>query len=84
MLIEFYYYPNDPEEKPGDAKSVMVDTDTMEELYAKGIDYMIELGHGVSVANSKIRIHDDRLEVNYYHNICIYKITGIKRGDTNG
>ena len=84
LLIEFYYYPNDPEEKPGDAKSVMVDTDTMEELYAKGIDYMIELGHGVSVANSKIRIHDDRLEVNYYHNICIYKITGIKRGDTNG
>lgn len=84
LLIEFYYYPNDSEEKPGDAKSVMVDTDTMEELYAKGIDYMIELGHGVSVANSKIRIHDDRLEVNYYHNICIYKITGIKRGDTNG
>ena len=84
LLIEFYYYPNDPDESPGDAKSVMVDTDTMEELYAKGIDYMIELGHGVSVANSKIRIHDDKLEVNYYHNICIYKITGIKRGDTNG
>ena len=81
LLIEFYYYPNDPEEKPGDAKSVMVDTDTMEELYAKGIDYMVELGHGVSVANSKIRIHDDKLQVNYYHNICIYKITGIKRGD---
>ena len=84
LLIEYYYYPNDPEGKPGDAKSVMVDTDTMEELYAKGIDYMIELGHGVSVANSKIRIHDDKLEINYYHNICIYKITGIKRGDTNG
>lgn len=84
LLIEYYYYPSDPDEGPGDAKSVIVDTDSMEELYAKGIDYMIELGHGISVANSKIRIHDDKLEVNYYHNICIYKITGIKRGDANG
>lgn len=81
LLIEYYYYPNDPNEKPGDAKSVIVDTDSMEELYEKGIDYMLELGHGISVANSKIRIHDDKLQVNYYHNICIYKITGIKRGD---
>lgn len=83
LLIEFYYYPHDPDESAGDAKSVMVDTDSMEELYSKGIDYMLELGHGISVANSKIRIHDDKLEVNYYHNICIYKITGIKRGEVN-
>ncbi len=82
VLIIDYYHKND-EGVIGNAKSVMVDVDTMNDLYTQGIDYMLDLGYGISVANSKIKLHDDKLIVNYYHGVCIYKITGIRKGDTN-
>lgn len=80
MLIIDYYFKSANGE-PGNAKSVMVDVDTMNDLYTQGIDYILELGYGISTANSKIRFHDDKLIVNYYHNACIYKVTGIRKGD---
>jgi hypothetical protein len=79
LLIDYYYKPHDETKEPGNAKSVMVDVATLNELYEKGIDYMIELGYGVSTSNSKIRMTEDKLYVNYYHNVCIYKITGIRK-----
>lgn len=82
VLIIDYYHKND-EGVIGNAKSVTVDVDTMNDLYTQGIDYMLDLGYGISVANSKIKLHDDKLIVNYYHGVCIYKITGIRKGDTN-
>lgn len=79
LLIDYYYKPHDAEQGPGDAKSVMVDVATLNDLYEKGIDYMLELGYGISPANAKIRMTEDKLYVNYYHNVCIYKITGIRK-----
>lgn len=83
MLIIDYYFKN-AEGEVGNAKSAMVDVDTMNDLYAQGIDYILELGYGISTANSKIRFHDDKLIINYYHNVCVYKVTGIRKGDING
>mgnify|MGYP003297507962 CR=1 FL=1 len=79
LLIDYYYKPHDESQEPGCAKSVMVNVTTLNELYDKGIDYILELGYGINVANSKIRMTEDKLYVNYYHNICIYKITGIRK-----
>ena len=79
LLIDYYYKPHDETLGPGCAKSTMISVSTLNELYSKGIDYMLELGYGISSANSKIRMTDDKLYVNYYHNVCIYKITGIRK-----
>lgn len=79
LIIDYYYKPNDPEQNPGNAKSVIVDVNTLNHLYEKGIDYMLELGYGASVCNSKISMHKEKLYVNYYHNVCIYRITGIRK-----
>lgn len=79
LLIEYYYKPDDETKGPGYAKTATVDVDTLNELYAKGIDYCLELGYGISNSNCKFNMHQKTLMVNYYHNICIYKITGIGR-----
>lgn len=79
LLIEYYYKPDDETKSPGYAKTATVDVDTLNELYAKGIDYCLELGYGISNSNCKFNMHQKTLMVNYYHNICIYKITGIGR-----
>lgn len=83
IMIDYYYKPEDPNEEPGCAKTAIVDTDTLNELYSKGIDYMLELGYGISTSNVKIHFNQDTLWVNYYNNVCIYKITGIG-GVNNG
>lgn len=83
IMIEYYYKPEDPDEDPGCAKTAVVDTDTLNELYDRGIDYMLELGYGISTSNVKIHFNQDTLWVNYYNNVCIYKITGIG-GVNNG
>ena len=61
----------------------MLDTDILNYLYTKNMDYMLEYGYGILMSNSKIRMHGDKLWVDYYHNVCIYRITGIRRGDSN-
>lgn len=83
IMIEYYYKPEDPDEEPGCAKTAVVDTETLNELYDRGIDYMLELGYGISTSNVKIHFNQDTLWVNYYNNVCIYKITGIG-GVNNG
>lgn len=83
IMIDYYYKPEDPDEEPGNAKTAIIDSDTLNELYDRGIDYMLELGYGVSTSNVKIHFHENQLWVNYYNNVCIYKITGIG-GVNNG
>lgn len=77
IIIDYYYKPLDPDEAPGCAKSITVLPETLNELYQKGIDYMIEMGYGVSTANIKFHFNKNKLYINYYNNICIYKITGV-------
>ena len=83
IMIDYYYKPEDPDEEPGNAKTAIIDSDTLNELYDRGIDYMLELGYGISTSNVKIHFNKDKLWVNYYNNVCIYKITGIG-GVNNG
>lgn len=81
LLVEYYYKPNDPQDTPGCAKTAVIDTDVLNLLYEKGIDYMLEYGYGILVSNSKIRMHENKIWINYYHNVCVYRITGIRKGD---
>ena len=84
LLIEYYYRPNNENESPGCAKTAVIDTDTLDYLYSKNMDYMLEYGYGILTSNSKIRMHENKLWVDYYHNVCIYRITGIvRRGNDN-
>lgn len=83
LIIDYYYKPEDETQPPGNAKTIILDTDTINELYDKNIDYLIDLGYGSSTSNAKIRMKGDTMWINYYHGVCIYKITGIKRGDQN-
>lgn len=83
ILVEYYYRPNDENEPPGCAKTAVIDTDILNYLYTKNMDYMLEYGYGILMSNSKIRMYGDKLWVDYYHNVCIYRITGIRRGDSN-
>ena len=83
IMIDYYYKPENTDEEPGNAKTAVIDSDTLNELYDRGIDYMLELGYGVSTSNVKIHFHENQLWVNYYNNVCIYKITGIG-GVNNG
>ena len=83
IMIDYYYKPENPDEEPGNAKTAIIDSDTLNELYDRGIDYMLELGYGISTSNVKIHFHENQLWVNYYNNVCIYKITGIG-GVNNG
>ena len=84
LLFEYYYKPDKEGESPGCAKTAVIDTDTLVELRQLGRDYMLEYGYGIMTSNSKIYVEDDVLTVNYYHNVCIYKITGIRKGDEDG
>lgn len=79
ILVEYYYRPDDENENPGCAKTAVIDTDVLNHLYTKGMDYMLEYGYGILMSNSKIRMYGDKLWVDYYHNVCIYRITGIGR-----
>ncbi len=83
ILVEYYYKPNDTEEQPGCAKTAVIDTDILQHLYEKGVDYMLEYGYGILTSNSKIRMHENKIWVNYYHNVCIYRITGIRKGENS-
>lgn len=81
LLVEYYYSPDKPGEPDGCAKTAVIDVDVINQLYEEGRDYMLEYGYGIMTSNSKIRMHGDLLWVNYYHNVCIYRITGIRKGE---
>lgn len=85
ILIEYYYRPDDETKGPGCAKTAVIDVDTLNYLYDRGMDYMLEYGYGVLMSNSKIRMHGNKLWVDYYHNVCVYRITGMggKGGDSD-
>lgn len=84
LLVEYYYKPDKEGEPNGCAKTAVIDVDIINELYQKNMDYMLEYGYGIMTSNSKIRMHDDKLWVDYYHNVCIYRITGIRKGEDDG
>ena len=84
LLIEYYYRPDEGTPHAQDAcmKTAIVDIDTINECYNRGMNYLLEHRHGNLVASTLILMHDNKLIVNYYHNVCIYKITGIREGGT--
>lgn len=84
LIIEYYYKPDKEGEPPGCAKTAVVDVDTLVECRQLGRNYMLEYGYGIMTSNSQIYVEGDMLTVNYYHNVCIYKITGIRKGDEDG
>lgn len=79
IMIEYYYKPDKKDEPNGCAKTAVIDTDVLNFLYDKAMDYMLEYGYGVMTSNSKIRMHEDKIWVDYYNNVCIYRITGIRK-----
>ncbi len=83
LLIEYYYKP-DKEDKgtPGCIQTAVVDPDTLNDAYSMGMLYILQYGYGVMTSNSQIHIVEDQLTVDYYHNVCIYKITGIRKGES--
>lgn len=85
ILVEYYYKPNkqDPG-TPGCIQTAVIDPDTLNDAYSMGMLYILQYGYGVMTSNSQIHIVGDELTVDYYNNVCIYKITGIRKGDTDG
>ena len=71
-----------PEHSIGYAKTALMDTDNMEFLYNRSIGYTLELGYGISNANIKLRMHDNKLYVDHLTNTAIYRITGIGKGQS--
>lgn len=81
ILVEYYYKPNNEDPgTPGCIQTAVIDPDTLNEAYSQGMLYILQYGYGVMTSNSQIHIVGDELFVDYYHNVCIYKITGIRKG----
>lgn len=82
LLVEYYYKPDNPDRgTPGCIQTAVIDPDTLNEAYSMGMLYILQYGYGVMTSNSQIHIVGDELTVDYYHNVCIYKITGIRKGE---
>lgn len=81
ILVEYYYKPNNEDPgTPGCIQTAVIDPDTLNDAYSMGRLYILQYGYGVLTSNSQIHIVGDELTVDYYHNVCIYKITGIRKG----
>lgn len=63
---------------PYDAKSDMIDTDQLNYLFSKNIDYMLEHDYGISTYNTKVRFHANKMNITYYNHVCIYRIIGVR------
>jgi hypothetical protein len=83
LLIEYYYKPSDTSNIAGCAKTAIVDTDILNFLFERSMHYILDYGYGALTSSSKIRIKEDKMWVDYCHDICIYQITGIRRGDSD-
>lgn len=82
ILIDYYYKRNnDDADNGGCGKTAIINTDILNDYYSLGRNYMIEYGYGNLIANIQLLIDKNKLFVNYQHDLCIYKITGIKKGD---
>ncbi len=81
LLIEYYYKPNSEDTgTPGCIQTAVVDPDTLNDAYKQGMLYILQYGYGVMTSNSQFHIVEDKITVDYYNNVCIYKITGIRKG----
>ena len=90
IILYYYVKPDDPTLAPYDAKSEMIDSDMLLDLYDRNIDYILEHDYGISTYNSKIRFYREtiiendqevelqKLQVTYYNHVCIYKIIGVR------
>ena len=79
LMIHYYLMPDDPNLDPYDAKMEMLDTDSLNDLYSRHIDYILEHDYGISTYNTKIRFYDgNKMQITYYNHVCIYKIIGVR------
>ena len=84
LIINYYYIVEETDEETEevtinkyDAKTEILDVDNLNYLYENHIDYLLEHDNGLSLYNSKVRFHDNKIQVTYYNNVCIYKIIGV-------
>lgn len=81
LMIHYYTMPDTDTEiekrQPYDAKTEILDVDNLNDLYKRGIDYILEHDYGFSTYNTKIRFHDNIMQILYYNHICIYQIIGV-------
>ena len=81
LMIHYYTMPDQDTEtekrQPYDAKTEILDVDNLDDLYRRGIDYILEHDYGFSTYNTKIRFHDNIMQILYYNHICIYQIIGV-------
>ena len=81
LMIHYYTMPDTDTEtekrQPYDAKTEILDVDNLNDLYERGIDYILEHDYGFSTYNTKIRFHDNIMQILYYNHICIYQIIGV-------
>ena len=81
LMIHYYTMPDQDTEtekrQPYDAKTEILDVDNLNDLYRRGIDYILEHDYGFSTYNTKIRFHDNIMQILYYNHICIYQIIGV-------
>lgn len=81
LMIHYYTMPDPDTEtekrQPYDAKTEILDVDNLNDLYKRGIDYILEHDYGFSTYNTKIRFHDNIMQILYYNHICIYQIIGV-------
>lgn len=78
LLISYYLMPEDPTQPPCDAKMEILDTDTLNDLYTRHIDYILEHDYALSTYNSKIRFNENKMQITYYNRVCIFKIIGVR------
>lgn len=82
LLIEYFHEKDDSIAIGGCVKTAMIDTDTLREIYDEGKTYMLEYGYGALTAHIQFSMNQDKIYIGYRRKVSIYKITGIRGGDT--
>lgn len=78
IMVHYFLMPDEDDLEPYDAKTEMLDTDNLNFLYQHHIDYILEHDYGLSTFNTKIRFHENKMQILYYNHVCIYKIIGVR------